>query len=171
MAIKINEKTTLPLIFKIISIVLFVCGFIFIYNFAEPAQSTAGPLTVKIFYILFALGAASCVGLLFNVNPLMRMLTPFLFIAALCAVFCYQTSGNYYYLKENLKTQSLVAQPAELSGEMQELMALLGNDSAPSNQEETDGEKTDKEKALVITFNEEPQLLFAKIFFQADSTF
>ena len=151
LAIKLNEKPNLPLPFKIISTFLFILGFIFIYRFAEPFQSLSGPLSLNIFYVLFAASAASCVSLIFNTNSFVRLLTPILFFFALSAVFFYQISGSFYYLKDQLATQAFLPKITE------------------SRSQDIQGEEAfqeqlkNHEKALYITFDEEPQELLYKI--------
>ena len=177
LAVKLNEKTTLPLIFKLISIVLFIIGFILVYNFAAPEQSLAGPLSVKIFYILFALGAAACVGLLFNSSAFMRFLTPFLFVAALSAIFLYQVSGNYYYLKDQLGTKAFLPKVLVMQQHNEQIIVPpfldpdnLDNQPVVVNEKKEEQRKPAKEKVdaakeqFTITFNEQPEELLYKIY-------
>jgi hypothetical protein len=149
LAIKLNEKFTLPLIFRILSIFLFMLGFVFVYKFAEPENYLVGPLSIKIFYILFALGSAACVSLLFNKNPLMRLLSPTLFIATLGAVFFYQISGNFYYLKDQLETKAFLPKVMEME----------------ENKEPVSAEEflNNANKDIVITFEEPTEEILYKI--------
>lgn len=156
LAIKLNDKKSLPLIFKIISIGLFLLGFVLTYQFADPIDSLTGPLTVKIFYILFALGAASCASLLFNKSAFMRLLTPMLFIAALSAVFFYQISGNFYYLKDRLEKETFLPQNLQIQQQQQGVPAQ--NSLYSLNQVDNEKDK------FLITFKEQPDELLYKIY-------
>lgn len=162
LAIKLNEKTTLPLPFKIISIFLFICGFILVYKFAEPAHFFAGTLTVTIFYVLFALCSAACVSLLFNQNSLMRMASSMFFVAALAAVFIYQVSGNFYYLKAQLENKTFLSEIKEQQPETQ-IETLEENVLLPKTEET-------QKKEVIITLNEEPNELLYKIYSSKDVT-
>lgn len=162
LAIKLNEKTTLPLPFKIISIFLFICGFILVYKFAEPAHFFAGTLTVTIFYVLFALCSAACVSLLFNQNSLMRMASSMFFVAALAAVFIYQVSGNFYYLKAQLENKTFLSEIKEQQPETP-IETLEENVLLPKTEET-------QKKEVIITLNEEPNELLYKIYSSKDVT-
>ena len=161
LAVKLNENAMLSLPFKIISIILFIFSFILVYKFAEPAQAMVGSLSVMIFYVLFALCSAACVSLLFNSSSFMRMLSAMLFVAAISAVFFYQVSGNFYYLKNKLEDKSFLNQ-------------ITQEYSAPSSQEvrqkDSEGQSATADNqakepsATEITLNEEPSELLYKIY-------
>ncbi len=161
LAIKLNEQTTLPLPFKIISIVLFILGFILVYKFAEPAHFFAGTLTVTIFYVLFALCSAACVSLLFNQNPVMRMASSMFFVAALAAVFTYQISGNFYYLKAQLENKAFTppvkeVQIPQTQTEGEELLEGALPQPQPQQEEQ-------QKEEMVINLQETPNELLYKI--------
>ena len=173
LAIKLNEKTTLPLPFKIISILLFICGFILVYKFAEPAYFSAGPLTVTIFYVLFALCSAACVSLLFNQNSIMRMASSMLFVAALAAVFIYQVSGNFYYLKAQLENKTfLPVIEAKLSQPQEEISEdnLIEKEDPAVVQSSVQPKEEEKKEEFVITLNEDPNELLYKVYSSKDIT-
>lgn len=160
LAVKLNENATLSLPFKIISITLFIFSFILVYKFAEPAQAMVGSLSVMIFYVLFALCSAACVSLLFNSSSFMRMLSAMLFVAAISAVFFYQVSGNFYYLKNKLEDKSFLNQiTQEYGAPSQEVM------QEDSEEQSTTADNTAKENSVaVVTLNEEPSELLYKIY-------
>ena len=159
-AVKLNEKTALPLPFKIISIILFIASFIFVYKFAEPVDSMIGSLTVMIFYVLFALCAAACVSLLFNTNSSMRMISAMLFVAAISAVFLYQVSGDFYYLKNKLGDNSYITQITE-----EHNLQLEENKAVEPEQTETSPNNNNDKKAdiMTVTLDETPQELLYKL--------
>lgn len=154
-AIKLNEQEYLSLPFKIISILLFMGSFILVYKFADPANSMLGSLSVMIFYVLFAVCSAACVSLLFNHSSFMRMLSAMLFVAAISAVFLYQVSGSFYYLKNQLEDTALMASIAAEYNEQ-----ALNNNIASVT---PGANKNEKAKPLEITFSEEPSELLYKI--------
>ncbi len=162
-AIKLNDKETLPFPFKIVSVLLFMASFVLVYKFADPANSIIGPLSVMAFYVLFALCAAACVSLLFNNSSFMRMLSAMLFVAAITAVFLYQVSGNVYYLKAQLEDHSLLAEITEeykakaLDNDSQKNIDLAKQQNLDNKEKETPA------KPLLITLNEEPRELLYKI--------
>jgi Serine/threonine protein kinase len=157
LAIKLNEQTTLPLPFKIISIILFILGFILVYKFAEPEHFFAGTLTVTIFYVLFALCSAACVSLLFNQSPVMRMASSMFFVAALAAVFTYQISGNFYYLKAQLENKAFVPPVTVVQQYQYQTEDSSENALVPLKQEEQ------KKQEIIINLQETPNELLYKI--------
>lgn len=187
LAIKLNDKPAFPLPLKILSMLLFVCGFILVYKFAEPANSIVGTLTVTIFYVLFALCAASCVSLLFNASAFMRMMSAMLFVSALTAVFFYQVSGNFYYLKAQLEEKTFLPKIMEQQRQ-KEIELEAANFQEPENAgEEKDiaepkqpeqpaEQKTEKrdmiveKQNLVINLDETPEELLYKIYSTKDIT-
>ncbi len=173
LAIKLNEKTTLPLPFKIVSIMLFICGFILVYKFAEPTHFFAGTLTVTIFYVLFALCSAACVSLLFNQNSVMRMASSMLFVAALAAVFIYQVSGNFYYLKTQFENKTfLPVIEVKLSQPQEEISKedLMDEADSSAAQNSVLTKEEEKKEDLIITLDEEPNELLYKIYSSKDIT-
>lgn len=184
LAIKLNEKITLPLPFKIISIFLFIFGFIFVYKFAEPTHFFAGTLTVTIFYVLFALCSAACVSLLFNQNAVMRIASAMFFVAALAAVFIYQVSGNFYYLKAQLENKTfLPVMEARISQTQNNVLqedtslqedSLLQEDAslqedATQNSPIIKEDLQEKER-IIITLDEDPDELLYKIYSSKEAT-
>ena len=156
-AIKLNEKEYLSLPFKIISILLFIGSFVLVYKFATPANSMLGSLSVMIFYVLFALCSAACVSLLFNNNSFMRMLSAMLFVAAITAVFLYQVSGSFYYFKNQLEDNALMAEVTKEYGAKTLDNNNLLNENEPTNNKEK------KEASLKVTLEESPRELLYKI--------
>lgn len=184
LAIKLNEKTTFPLPVKILSVFLFICGFILVYKFAEPSNAMVGHLTVMIFYVLFALCSAACVSLLFNANAFMRMLSAILFMAALIAVFFYQVSGNFYYLKTQLEDKAflpVIEEQQRQAREQQERERALALEKAlamgqelPVQEQQAPSETQEQPQTLkrtvMITLNEQPEELLYKIYSSKDIT-
>lgn len=171
LAIKLNDKPNFPLPFKIVSMALFIVGFILVYKFAEPSASIPGPLSVTIFYVLFALCAASCVSLLFNASAFMRILSAMLFVCAISAVFFYQISGSVYYLKNQLESKAFLNEIAlEQSQTFANPREIAPEQEQKQNEEKKASSKETKTKSeFFITFEEKPQELLYKIYTAKDS--
>lgn len=162
LAVKLNEKINFALPFKIISVLLFILGFIFVYLFAQPAHAVAGPLTVMIFYVLFALCSAACVSLLFNNVLFMRTLSALLFVCAISAVFFYQVSGNYYYLKNRIESKAFIT--SEVIKENESIQTEEETKTLFEPQVKSEGIKEDsKEQKPEFTLEEEPDELLYKL--------
>ena len=168
LAIKLNDKTTFPLPLKIVSVILFMFGFILVYKFAEPATSVAGTLSVTIFYVLFALCAASCVSLLFNSSSFMRILSPMLFVCAITAVFFYQISGSVYYLKNQLESKDFLNTPVVEQLEQEKLSLEQQPEQQSDDKVNTEEKSAQDKKQFMITFDEAPEELLYKIYTTKD---
>ncbi len=102
LAIKLDDVDAFGFLYRVATMALFALGFWCMFEFCRPANAITGELTTSLFYSTIGLAAATFVLPLLRGSYILRIAAVLLFVSGCASIWVYQTSGNTYYMVQEI---------------------------------------------------------------------